>query len=430
MEKSFTSFNKFIRTSLLIIFSIFLNSIAAKIYAQVGCSNETVYFLETFGAGTTPTSWPDVIPTALTYQATGSLAAEGIYRVINSTQQKPEWQYSPDHTGNTNGDMLVVNGQAETFYMHTINLAQGFFPPGDYTASVYLMNVDTLGVCAPNPLLTNLNFSVEYLSSDGTTWAPLNGSPYVAPPIQQTPPWAPTWVSLGDTFTLPPNLGFKVSSIRIVLTDDVVGGCGNDFAMDDVKFALCPEPGPLPVQFLGISASQIGGGVNVAWSTAQEINSSSFAVEKSQDGNFGWSSIASISASGNSSTVRNYSFLDPVPLNGANFYRIRQNDKDGNFSYSKTVSVIVHSDQTSVSVLENPFHSSLTVSFSGATNELVSARLIDITGKVVAAEKWSVSSGTSINAFSNISGLQPGLYILNVSSDGGGILFNNKVLKQ
>lgn len=216
----------------------------------------------------------------------------------------------------------------------------------------------------------------------------------------------------------------------MVLTDGTEGGCGNDFAMDDIKFSACPEGGALPVEFLGINAHQKGNGVSVEWSTSFEINTSHFDIEKSADGNSNWNLVASVNAAGNSSAVQNYSVYDAKPFNGVNFYRIKEVDKDGNTKYSKTMRVTINSTNTGVSVLANPFHSSLSVSFSSATQQAVSARLIDITGKQIMLEKWIISSGDSRQNFFNVGALQPGMYILNISNDKGEILFNNKVIKE
>ena len=350
MEKKFTFCARTVATTVLTLSALFINSLTAKTYAQLTCTNETVLFSESFGTGVTATSNPDILPTGLTYQDTGSLRAEGRYRVINSTQQKPEWHASEDHTpNNINGRMLVINGQSETFYSHQVNRN---FPPGVYIAGLFLMNVNTPGTCAPNPLLPMITFRVEYLSQ-ANTWVPLTGSPYVSPAVGQS--LNPLWVGLGSSFTLPSTEGFVVQSLRIVLSDGTVGGCGNDFALDDIKLSLCPEGGPVPVEFLNINARQKGSGVSVEWSTSQELNSKSFVVEKSADGNFNWSVVAAINGAGNSSTVKNYNAYDPLPFKGINFYRIKQVDIDGRFKYSKTVNVRLNFTKTGISVLVNPF---------------------------------------------------------------------------
>ncbi len=430
MEQKFTYSPKAIGYSLFTIATLFLASLTAKTYAQVGCANETVLFSESFGTGTTSTSNADVITTGLTFQETGPLVGEGAYRVINSTQQKPEWQLSEDHTpGDVNGKMLVINGQAETFYGHQIDRPQGF-SPGSYTASLYVLNVDTMGTCGPDALLPNINFRVEYLSGDGTTWIPLSGSPYTAAPVPQQPSTSPTWVPLGSSFSIPTTVTFTITNLRIILADGTQGGCGNDFALDDIKVAFCPEGGQLPVTFLGISARQKGSGVSILWSTSQEFNSSSFEIEKSADGNSNWTTVSSVGAAGNSATVKNYNAFDANPANGVNYYRIKQIDKDGNFKYSRTVMVKLNIDKTGVSVLANPFHSSLVVDFSSPSNQQVAARIIDITGKQIVSEKWTIAAGSSTKQFSNVGGLQIGMYILTISNANGEVLYNNKVIKQ
>ena len=423
MEKKFTQhFKSFVNTTFILMVLILTS---ASVNAQINCTNETVFWLETFGTGTTPTSNPDVITSSLTYQATGDLASEGVYRTINNTQQKPEWHASADHTGDVNGKMLVINGQAETFYQHEIDRTG--FAEGSYMASLFIMNVNTLGTCAPDPLLPIITFNVEYLSQ-ANTWEPLSGSPFTTAPVGQAA--TPTWVNLGSSFILPLTGNFVVTKIRITLTDGTTGGCGNDFALDDIKFSLCPEGGPTPVTFLDINARQKGSGVSLNWSTSQEINSSYFEVQKSADGNSNWSVTASVNAAGNSQVVKNYNAYDARPFSGINYYRIKQVDKDGNFKYSKTINVKLNLDKAGISILTNPFHIGLIVDFLSSTEQVVSARLIDITGKQIAIEKWSISAGNTRKDFSNVSGLQPGMYILSVSNASGEVLFNSKVIKQ
>ena len=86
--------------------------------------------------------------------------------------------------------------------------------------------------------------------------------------------------------------------------------------------------------------------------------------------------------------------------------------------------------KTSISVLTNPFHNTLSVNFVSPSSLLVSARLIDITGKQIAFEKWSLSPGNTRKDFNTISGLQTGMYILTITNDKGEILYNGKVVKQ
>ncbi len=410
--------------SAVLSFAMLLSAFVTN--AQIGCSNERILGNETFGTGTTSTSDPFVLTSGLTYQATGDLTSEGVYRVINNTQQKPEWQASTDHTGNTDGKMLVVNGQAETFYQRSLVNSAGFFP-GAYSASLYIMNIDPPGLCSPNPLLPILTITVEYLSQSNT-WINLQGSPYTAAAVPQTA--TPAWVNQGAIFTLPSTGSFFPTTVRFTISDGTVGGCGNDFALDDMKFAFCPEGGSLPVEFLDVSARQKDNGVNIDWSTAQELNNSYFEVERSADGNTNWNAIAKVNGAGISQVVKNYNVFDASPLSGANYYRIKQVDFDGNNKYSKTVSVNLGITANSISILSNPFRNTLTVNFNSSSTQVVSARLLDVTGKQVAVEKWSLTPGSIRKDFSNVNGLQPGMYILSISNNSGELLLNTKVLKQ
>ncbi|HJY23753.1 MAG TPA: hypothetical protein VJ279_12750, partial [Hanamia sp.] len=112
MEKLFTlNSRKMMNALSVFIFFLFSSSV---VNAQIGCANETVLWSENFGTGTGPTSSPDV--TSLVYQPTETLDIEGTYRIMNSTQQMPEWHASEDFTsGDVDGKMLVINGEAESF---------------------------------------------------------------------------------------------------------------------------------------------------------------------------------------------------------------------------------------------------------------------------------------------------------------------------
>lgn len=424
MEKKFT----FLAPMLAISFLLVTTGIFNKAMGQ--CTNTVTFLSEDFGTGTTATSHPDILPSGLTYQESGQLVYEGRYRVINNTKQKYEWHNSPDHTGNTDGKMLVVNGQSEVFYQHIVTSAG--FVPGNYNWSAFAMNVNTPGTCA-DPLLTALTYTAEYLNQSNQ-WVHLIGSPYTAAPLQQLA--SPTWIPQTAIFTLP-TTPFVVTQIRLRISDGVKGGCGNDFAMDDITFGKCETPpppppsgGPTPVTFGDITARQKGGGVSVDWSTYQELNSSYFDIEKSADGNYGWTTIGVVAAAGNSGVLKTYSQYDPKPFSGYNFYRLKQVDIDGKYKYSKTVSVKVDYTTTSVSVLANPFRNNLTVDLVTNKDEQLTARLYDMTGKQVSVDKWSVNKGVTRKDFSNILGLRQGMYILTVTNVQGELLFNGKVLKQ
>jgi hypothetical protein len=89
----------------------------------------------------------------------------------------------------------------------------------------------------------------------------------------------------------------------------------------------------LPVRLSGFTVQKQGAAALLQWQTSQEQNSRLFAIEKSTDG-AGYAVIGSVDAAGSSSAARNYSFTDPTPQSGMNYYRLKQLDADGHFTYS------------------------------------------------------------------------------------------------
>lgn len=391
--------------------------------AQTFCANETVFFSENFGTGTTTAPSPDVINVVHSPIAPNVGLNDGYYRIINNTQQRGEWHNTGDHTpADVNGKMLVVNGIAESFYQKIISNGVTGFNPGTYGASLYLMNTNPPGVCAPNPLLPSITFQVEYsVAATGNTWIQLQN--VTSNSVPQTA--APTWIQLGGVFNLPTT----ALRFRLTLSNGTVAGCGNDFAIDDIMFATCPEGGPLPVEFLGITANQKGSGVSVNWTTGAEYNNKYFDVEKSIDGS-NWSTIARVNSAGNSNSTLKYNAYDAKPVAGYNYYRIKQVDIDGKFDYSPIAKANIKIEKTGVSVLTNPFVNNITVDFLSNNSQYVNAKLTDISGKQIAVQKWQINKGSTRILFEQVAGLQRGMYILTVTDNNGEVLYNNKLIKQ
>lgn len=425
MEKKFTFFTKTLMLTGITLGSLLVTTFFTPLSAQTSCPNSLNLFTENFGTGTVSMSNPDVISATLTYQPKEPLLIDGTYRIVNKTYQNLGWHKSSDHTANLNGQMLVANGQVGMFYSHTITRPSGFLP-GDFTASLYVMNVSIPGTCT-SPLLPKFSYAFEYLDGN-SNWISLAGSPFISSSIAETA--SPAWVQDGALFTLPATGSFLVTTMRLTISDETGAGCGNDFAIDDIDISQCPEGGVTPVTFLKISARQRGSGIDINFTTSQELNSDHFEIEKSADGNGSWDGVSSLKGSGNSSVEKSYAAYDAKPFPGVNFYRVKQVDKDGKFKYSSTVTVKINSAKTGVTVLANPFHNNLTVDFLSSKEEVANARLVDITGKRVASEKWTINSGSTRKDFSNINALQPGMYILSVSTASGEILHNSKVVRQ
>ena len=89
----------------------------------------------------------------------------------------------------------------------------------------------------------------------------------------------------------------------------------------------------LPIELTKFKAEFINSIVTLSWSTASEINNDYFVIERSKNG-FEFESIQEISGAGTSLELKNYSIIDKYPFDGLSYYRLKQVDYSGNFSYS------------------------------------------------------------------------------------------------
>lgn len=98
---------------------------------------------------------------------------------------------------------------------------------------------------------------------------------------------------------------------------------------------------PLPVELIHFTADVTESNwVELAWQTATEINSDYFTVERSLNLT-DWEELSRLKAADNSNLVLNYDYTDTEPHSGFSYYRLKQTDFDGKFSYSsvKTIQI-------------------------------------------------------------------------------------------
>lgn len=141
---------------------------------------------------------------------------------------------------------------------------------------------------------------------------------------------------------------------------------------------------PLPIELLSFTANfNSNNKVDLKWSTASETNNDYFTIERSEDG-IEFYSVNLVDGAGNSSSTLNYFTIDNEPLTGVSYYRLKQTDNDGNYSYSQIVSV--EKNQNGFEIL-NVQHSTsqnqLAVYFNCNNNCNVSIELYDLTGKKI-----------------------------------------------
>ncbi|HKO81726.1 MAG TPA: T9SS type A sorting domain-containing protein [Chitinophagaceae bacterium] len=109
----------------------------------------------------------------------------------------------------------------------------------------------------------------------------------------------------------------------------------------------------LPVSWLYAKGELKDETAIVSWATAMEENTKEFIVEHSIDGN-DFKPLRQVPAAGNSNTSKTYSCTHAAPAKGFNYYRIKQVDIDGTFSYSKIITLFNAAAQKATVVGPNP----------------------------------------------------------------------------
>lgn len=193
----------------------------------------------------------------------------------------------------------------------------------------------------------------------------------------------------------------------------------SDFAftpaqVDSTSQAHCPIV--LPLRLLDFHANKQSGAVALSWTTANEINTDHFELERGSDG-INFSRIASISTNNNTS-VNNYSYTDHNPLPTI-YYRLKMVDIDGKYSYSSVLKINFVGTEK-FEVFPNPANSTITV--SGINNNQI-VKLLSLDGKLLMQKRASGQTMTM-----DISSYSSGVYLLQYFD--GTSLQNRKIIKK
>lgn len=94
----------------------------------------------------------------------------------------------------------------------------------------------------------------------------------------------------------------------------------------------------LPTELLDFTGKHIEGGNLLTWQTANETSNKGFEIERQKTANDSWETLGFVASKSSKKTANEYSFRDIAP-HSMSYYRLRQLDNDGQFTYSKTIAV-------------------------------------------------------------------------------------------
>jgi hypothetical protein len=108
----------------------------------------------------------------------------------------------------------------------------------------------------------------------------------------------------------------------------------------------------LPIELISFEVFNEENQVVLTWITASESNNSFFTIERSTDG-LNYEALGYLDGAGNSTSQKVYQFMDQRPSRGLNYYRVKQTDFNGQFSYTDIKSVF-YEQSTATKFYPNP----------------------------------------------------------------------------
>jgi len=323
--------------------------------------------------------------------------------------------------------ILTVNHSTGTLYTYTAQLydasayALGYtYPPSvtHVSAEHYYTIARTNAAGASQPyqgLSGNQTIQIFFGANDYVT----DGSTLTI--VKNTYTATTAWIDIGGT-------GGPAASGGANLTGSIISTSGPTAFNSFSTFAIANKIGGanvLPIKLLYFTARPDNSKVDLGWGTATESNNNYFTIERSHDG-ISFDSLIrvnSLAFDGTSNTQLDYTDIDPSPLQGTSFYRLKQTDLDGNTQYSNVESVYF-GQQITVSIYPNPSAGTLYVSGLPGDQTTLKAEWYDIGGRLLLQQMVSVQGGIAMlnTHFTN------GVYVLKFQSADGTIMAKNVLI--
>ncbi len=182
--------------------------------------------------------------------------------------------------------------------------------------------------------------------------------------------------------------------------------------------------GPLSANFESINADITGNIVNVNWKVTNAQTTSSFIVERSNDG-IRFETIGAIKANG----VSNYEALDINPYKGINYYRVISVDISGLRKTSRIVQVQFNNKTTIVRTMPNPVTDRLNIIWADENKGKHQIRIYTNSGQLLQTQEVWVQTNSQSTVV-NTKNLASGVYLVSIINENGNAIVNKTIIKQ
>ena len=173
----------------------------------------------------------------------------------------------------------------------------------------------------------------------------------------------------------------------------------------------CPGISPLPVELVRFEGKlNTNNEVELTWTTVSETDNDYWTIERSKDG-VNWDFVSNLEGLGSSSIGKTYFEVDRNPYLGTTYYRLKQTDFNGDFSYSPVTSVNL--DQKTVTIYPNPAQQGekITFSFNDQSINKTVIKIVSLSGQIVDTHDFTEMNDAK-SVIISTDQLAPGIYTL------------------
>ncbi|AIZ64811.1 hypothetical protein PK28_16060 [Hymenobacter sp. DG25B] len=290
------------------------------------------------------------------------------------------------------------------------------YSPSPTTTTTY--QVDIISGCGTQTLSSTITVNPKptIMVTPGSAFVQPGGSAVLTASGATAYSWSPATglnTTSGASVTATPS-----ATTTYTVTGTNANGCVNTSTVTVTVASVI-----LPVELVEFKAVWHGQSPKLTWATAFEKENAMFLIERSYDG-ITFEVIGQQQGAGNSQNRTSYRYTDgalPVSASGTVYYRLRQVDVTGSFSYSdvKTVQVPTKRRNFAASVYPNPYEKALTVEVETlGTNDII-CTVYDVVGKRLITRKVA-AKGTITQEidFPEAASLHTGMYYLRVQQGG------------
>ena len=188
---------------------------------------------------------------------------------------------------------------------------------------------------------------------------------------------------------------------------------------NQIRNFLVDCPTQLPVELIRFSVICSENSYVLNWTTASESDNSHFDIEKSTDA-ISWRKTGQIRGFGNSSHLIDYEFTDAENNTGRVYYRLKQVDHDGTFSYSEIISKECNqSTQPSLNIFPNPVTETIFIQYEFEESQgLLFFNLFDDIGRIIKSASLDLTNKSSSGILQiPVGDLAKGIYFMKINSE-------------